>query len=42
MNNWLPAHLAADGAANGPYTMGYYERQDIPFHFALAEALHPV
>lgn len=38
MDNWLPAHLAADGAAHGPYTMGYYERQDIPFHFALAES----
>jgi phospholipase C len=36
MNNWLPAHLAADGT-NGPFTMGYYERQDIPFQFALAE-----
>ena len=36
MNNWLPAHLAADGS-NGPFTMGYYERQDIPFQFALAE-----
>jgi phospholipase C len=36
-NNWLPAHLTADGDAHGPYTMSYYERQDIPFHFALAE-----
>ena len=36
MNNWLPAHLAADGA-NGPYTMGYLDRDDIPFHYALAE-----
>jgi phospholipase C len=36
MNNWLPAHLAADGA-NGPYTMGYMTRDDIPFHYALAE-----
>jgi phospholipase C len=36
-DNWLPAHLGADGDANGPYTMSYYERQDIPFHFALAE-----
>jgi hypothetical protein len=36
MNNWVPAHLAADGA-NGPYTMGYLERDDIPFQFALAE-----
>ena len=34
---WLPAHLAADGATNGLYTMSYYECQDIPFHFALAE-----
>jgi phospholipase C len=36
-DNWLPAHLAADGSSHGPYTMSYYERQDIPFHFALAE-----
>ncbi|HEX3615453.1 MAG TPA: alkaline phosphatase family protein [Solirubrobacteraceae bacterium] len=36
-NDWLPAHLGADGIAHGPYTMSYYERQDIPFHFALAE-----
>jgi len=36
MDNWLPAHLAADGA-NGPCTMGYLEREDIPFQFALAE-----
>ena len=36
MDNWLPAHYAADGA-NGPYTMGYFERDDIPFQFALAE-----
>lgn len=37
MDQWLPAHRAADGA-NGPYTMGYFKRDDIPFHFALAEA----
>jgi phospholipase C len=37
MNNWLPAHLAADGK-NGPFTMGYYTRGDIPFQFALAES----
>jgi phospholipase C len=36
MDNWLPAHYAADGV-NGPYTMGYFERDDIPFQFALAE-----
>jgi phospholipase C len=37
MDNWLPAHLAADGK-NGPFTMGYHTRADIPFHFALAES----
>lgn len=37
MDNWLPAHRAADGA-NGPFVMGYYQREDIPFHFALADA----
>jgi len=38
MDNWVPAHIAADGATNGPYTMGYYTRQDIPFQYALADA----
>jgi phospholipase C len=37
MDKWLPTHRQADGA-NGPYVMGYYERADIPFHFALADA----
>ncbi|HSX53990.1 MAG TPA: alkaline phosphatase family protein [Sphingomonas sp.] len=37
MDQWLPAHRAADGA-HGPYTMGYFKREDIPFHYALAEA----
>jgi phospholipase C len=37
MDSWLPAHRAADGP-NGPYVMGYYQRADIPFHFALADA----
>jgi phospholipase C len=37
MDNWLPAHRAADGK-NGPYVMGYHNRADIPFQFALAEA----
>jgi phospholipase C len=36
MDNWLPAHRAADGK-NGPFTMGYYTEDDIPFHFALAK-----
>ena len=38
MDNWLPAHRLADGNANGPMTMGYYTRADLPFHFALADA----
>ena len=37
-NDWVPTHYISDGAAHYWYTMGYYERQDIPFHFALAEA----
>lgn len=37
MDNWLPAHRAADGA-NAPYVMGYHTREDIPFHYALAES----
>lgn len=37
MDQWLPAHRAAD-AENGPYTMGYFTRDDIPFHYALADA----
>jgi phospholipase C len=37
MDKWLAAHRKADGA-NGPYCMGYYTREDIPFQFALAEA----
>ncbi|HEX4488816.1 MAG TPA: alkaline phosphatase family protein, partial [Terriglobales bacterium] len=36
MDRWLPAHRKADGV-NGPYCMGYYTREDIPFHYALAE-----
>jgi phospholipase C len=38
MDNWLPAHIASDGADVGPYTMGYFTRDDIPFQYALADA----
>ena len=38
MDGWLRAHIAADSPARGPYTMGYYTQEDIPFHWALAEA----
>jgi phospholipase C len=37
MDQWLQAHRKADGE-HGPYVMGYYKREDIPFQFALAEA----
>ena len=37
MDQWLPAHRDVDGE-HGPYTMGYFKREDIPFHYALAEA----
>jgi phospholipase C len=37
MDRWLAAHRKVDGV-NGPYVMGYYNRADIPFQFALAEA----
>jgi phospholipase C len=29
MDAFITAHLAADGATNGPVTMGYYTRQDL-------------
>jgi phospholipase C len=37
MNGFVTAHLEADGVA-GQYTMAYFERDDIPFHWALADA----
>ena len=43
-HNWSDQHQAWNGgamdgwiAAKGEWTMNHYERQDIPFHFALAE-----
>jgi phospholipase C len=35
MDGWMTTHRPSDG---GPWSMGYYTRQDIPFHFALADA----
>ncbi|MEP7024780.1 MAG: alkaline phosphatase family protein [Actinomycetota bacterium] len=42
---WPTQHQAWNGgkldgwiAAKGPFTMGYFTREDIPFHWALAEA----
>jgi phospholipase C len=38
MDSFVKTHLADDGAAAGPETMGYYEKAEIPFYYALAEA----
>jgi phospholipase C len=38
LDHFVTAHLAADGAANGPLTMGYYARKDLSFYYALADA----
>jgi phospholipase C len=44
-HTWPTQHQAWDNgkmdqwiAAKGPYTMGYFKQQDIPFHWALAES----
>jgi phospholipase C len=38
MDSFIQAHLAADGNANGPVTMGYFNREDLGFYYALADA----
>jgi phospholipase C len=38
MNAFMTAHLATDGAKNGPVTMGYFTRADLAFYYALADA----
>jgi len=38
MDQWVKVHLAHEGLGNGPATMGYYTRADIPVHHALADA----
>jgi len=38
MDSFITSHLATDGATNGPVTMGYYTRADLPFYYALADA----
>ncbi len=38
MNAFMTAHLAADGDANGPVTMGYYTSAALAFYYALADA----
>jgi phospholipase C len=38
MDRFVSEHLSVDGRANGPLTMGYYTREDLPFYYALADA----
>ena len=38
MDEFVRTHLAVDGMQAGVETMGYYERADIPFYHALANA----
>jgi phospholipase C len=38
MDGWLRSHIAADSDTAGPFTMGYYTSDDIPFQYALANA----
>jgi hypothetical protein len=38
LDGFASGHIAADGAANGPLTMGYYTRADLSFYYALADA----
>jgi len=38
MDKWVSEHVSVDGPQNGPLTMGYYTRQDLPFYYALADA----
>jgi phospholipase C len=37
MNGFVTSHLTADGV-DGQYTMAYFTQDDIPFHWALADA----
>ena len=38
MDGFLATHLRANGLRDGPNTMGYYTREDLPFFHALADA----
>lgn len=38
MDNWLEAKKAGRDYAHLPLTMGYYDRKDIPFYYAMADA----
>jgi phospholipase C len=38
LDGFVSEHMAVDGSANGPLTMGYYTRKDLAFYYALADA----
>jgi phospholipase C len=38
MDGFVTGHEAADGPANAPLTMGYYNRSDLQFYYGLADA----
>ncbi len=38
MDHFITSHLATDGTANGPVTMGYFTRAELPFYHSLADA----
>jgi phospholipase C len=38
MDNFVGAHMAADGVGNFATTMGYFSRSDLAFYYALADA----
>jgi phospholipase C len=38
LDGFVTEHLAVDGSGNGPLTMGYYNRSDLQFYYALADA----
>ena len=38
MDAFVKGHLAVDGKGNGPLAMGYYDRADLSFYYALADA----
>jgi phospholipase C len=38
MDRFVVEHVKAEGDAQGPVTMGYYQRSDLPFYHALADA----
>ena len=38
MDRFVTAHLAADGVKNGLVSMGYFNRSDLAFYYALADA----